>query len=1003
MANPNTCQNKIECLKIAQVNIRSLISHAKREEFRLFLRKEKPHLVLISETHLNSKHKVHFEGYNFYRNDRLNGNHGGTGICVIENIDSVQVIAPDSLISIETCNVKIETINGPILFSAIYRKPSTQINCNDLSKIIALNNNSTFVIGGDFNAHSPFWGGNKMCSNGRKLSDWFTANRDKYKMKIMAPAKPTCHSKNASSFIDFTILSEHLPILNCDINGKLPSNEIFSDHSVIFLNIACDKIKMIEPVRIKNFKKTNWPAFNKYIDENVNNTNIPMCRNMSRTEIDNVCVCIENIFMSAIEQFVPEIKIRPSRVELSARSLKIIKEKKNLLRKKYRNRNNINCASISSQLKLLNEAMIRSISDDYRKVLTHRFKSVRPDNNLFKTIKQLSSYKCINAMPATMYNDDKSIKYVSNAEKCEAFAAHFASSHNLTANSQSSMQNAVAEVNQLYENPTPIMIFSPDTPADFVDRSIAIEQQLVSKMFVSTEVVHIIIKSRNNKKSSGSDTMPNYALKKLSTSTIRLFAVLFNHITNIQYIPSNWKIASITPVPKPNKNIENTSNWRPISQISTLSKCYEKVMDNALRLECNEKELIDPCQFGFQPGCSTTHAIAKIVTDVAKGLNNGEPTMAVLIDLQSAFDVIWHDGLIFKLHKLGISPPLIALVKNYLTNRKFFVKLNKDKSGTKNIVAGTPQGSIISALLFILYLNDLPKPMNLICNIKRLLFADDIIIYTTTKNIDFARMAMNKFLNDVFTFLMKWKLKINVNKCESIPFVGHYKDLNLAIRKRALDCKFTINRTIIKKSSEVKYLGVILSQDFQFTKHVKHILGKINAALAMLNTLFTNKFVDKVVKLIMYKQLIRPLIMYASPCWLSPNVVSSYQVEQIRMKERQILRNCCSLFREPNGMKYINSKILYNEARVNRIDRELIKMNMKFIEKSKNHSKQIVRDLFAENNQNPDIVKYKPIDYFNTLKSANRLHENELLLIFNKKKFRPNESIYVQAQNTIDL
>lgn len=64
-------------------------------------------------------------------------------------------------------------------------------------------------------------------------------------MKIMSPAKPSCHSNGASSYIDFAILSNDLRILNCDTNGKLPSNEIFSDHSVIFMEIACDKIQMI--------------------------------------------------------------------------------------------------------------------------------------------------------------------------------------------------------------------------------------------------------------------------------------------------------------------------------------------------------------------------------------------------------------------------------------------------------------------------------------------------------------------------------------------------------------------------------------------------------------------------------------------------------------------------------------------------------------------------------------------------------------------------------------
>lgn len=1003
MANETDNSHEIDSLKIAQINIRSIVSHAKREEFRTFLRKNKPHIVLISETHLKSKHKIHFEGYKFYRCDRQDASHGGVAVCVMDTIKCSQLKSHDSVRSIEICSVEIETLNGPIILSALYRRPTIKLNCDDLSVIIDSNKNVKFVIAGDFNAHCPIWGSNKMCTNGRSVCEWYNANKSKYKMKIVAPTKPSCNSGGTSSFIDFAIISDDLQLLNCDINGKLPSDEIFSDHSVIFMQIACDKIQTIKPTSFKNFKKTNWINFNKYVDRKINDLNIPLYRNMSRYEIDNVCNGIENIFASAIKTFVPEIKIPHGKVELSTKSTNLIKEKKKLMRKKYRNRNNENIVHIKSQLKLVNQMMVNSISDDYKKWWRNKLKNVRPDNNLFKNIKQMSSYKSMSAMPSTIFKENKSCEFVTEREKCDAFSTQFAAAHELTFHNHSSIQNEVQQINELYENPEPILIFSSVLPANFKDDESSDRRPIFTDLFVSTTDVQNIIKSRNNKKSSGNDNMPNYALKKLSLSTIYWLAVVFNHITNIQYIPSNWKMACVTPVPKPNKNNEIVNNWRPISQLPTISKCYEKVIDTILRLECNERNLLDPYQFGFQPGCSTVDAISKIVSDISNGLNNGSPTMTMLIDLQSAFDVIWHNGLIYKLHLFKIKPPIIALIKNYLTNRKFYVKINESKSMTKDIIAGTPQGSIISALLFILYLNDLPKPSNFFCKINRLLFADDIVMYTTTKNVDFARLAMNKYLKDIYEFLTKWKLKMNINKCESISFVGHYKDMSAKIRKQALDCKFTLNGTHITKSKQVKYLGVVLSQNFQFANHVKHILNKVNAAHSMLFNLFKNHFVNKSVKIIMYKQLIRPLIMYASPCWLIINLVSSYQMEQLRKKERFFLRKCCNIYKNFITKKYINSQKLYNEARINRIDRELVKSNIKFVEKSRAHSKQVVRDLFNENALNQEEIKYKPIDYFNKLRSQNKLHENEMLLIFNKKRYKPNENVYVQAQNLVDV
>lgn len=244
---------------------------------------------------------------------------------------------------------------------------------------------------------------------------------------------------------------------------------------------------------------------------------------------------------------------------------------------------------------------------------------------------------------------------------------------------------------------------------------------------------------------------------------------------------------------------------------------------------------------------------------------------------------------------------------------------------------------------------------------------------------------------------------MNVSKCESISIVGHYKDLSKKIRKQALEAKFKIDRAIINKVEQVKYLGVVLSQNFQFISHVKHILKKVNAAQAMLYRIFSNKYISKAVKIIMYKQLIRPLITYASPCWLIKNVISSYQIELLRKKERHFLRKCCNIFKNNDNTKYINSELLYREARINRLDREIVKNNLNFVNKSKIHVKQMIRDTVSTNVEDLENLKYKPIDYYNILQNHNRLHENNLFLIFNKKKYKPNENIYVEAQNVNDF
>lgn len=165
-------------------------------------------------------------------------------------------------------------------------------------------------------------------------------------------------------------------------------------------------------------------------------------------------------------------------------------------------------------------------------------------------------------------------------------------------------------------------------------------------MFLCDNELKKIIANRKNKKSHGCDTLPIYALKKMSMTFVSPMVIFMNHITNIQYIPNVWKTGVVTPLPKPGKDPKNIKNWRPITQLPAISKCYEKHIDNQIRNFCEQQKLLDPNQYGFRPKRSTIQAAAIFANQIIEGMNNKSPTFAVLLDLQAEFDVIWHKGII---------------------------------------------------------------------------------------------------------------------------------------------------------------------------------------------------------------------------------------------------------------------------------------------------------------------------------------------------------------------
>eukprot|EP00102_Acyrthosiphon_pisum_P027246 XP_016664456.1 PREDICTED: RNA-directed DNA polymerase from mobile element jockey-like [Acyrthosiphon pisum] len=213
---------------------------------------------------------------------------------------------------------------------------------------------------------------------------------------------------------------------------------------------------------------------------------------------------------------------------------------------------------------------------------------------------------------------------------------------------------------------------------------------------------------------------------------------IFNGCLRLCYFPDVWKRGQIITIPKPGKNHADPVSYRPIILLSSIAKVFEIII--LAKLKSKTEHLIREEQFAFRKQHSTTLQLLKLTDELCKNRNDKKITPAIFLDVEKAFDKVWHEGLLNKLLKIGTPIHLVKLIESFLSSRCFNFRVENSVSTNHPISAGVPQGSWLSPYLYLVYTNDIPVNDN--CRLA--LFADDTMFYTTNRNPRYAILALQK-------------------------------------------------------------------------------------------------------------------------------------------------------------------------------------------------------------------------------------------------------------------
>lgn len=886
--------HKLKCL---HWNAQGLACYSKRIQLLKFAKDFDADVILLNETFFNEHHKFLISGYNIYRDDRVR--HGGGIAIAIKSSIKHKKLAKIRTREIENLRIEISIQHKNITLISAYNPPSSiQHFRHDLDKLV--NISGEYFIFGDFNAKHPSWNCISSNTNGNTL----------YSMQLNSnffihhTPNPTRFSQSASSSISPSTIDLLISNSSMDIEDlRTHQNIMMSDHTPVTCSIAC--IIPIRNMTYFDFKNTNWRSY-----RNVILSELPSftehSNNMDTTSVENLLVKFIDL-INRSTRVVPMKSRKEYQPILSDVTKICIRNRNAYLRRFQRSTNAIERTTLSSIVKQLNILIKANVHIDRNKQWDQFLQNLPSGSSRFWKLSKAMKGKKVSNIPNL--NNEGSIAET-DIVKANVLADIFVRNNSTTRNWNSPVDTHVNS---------------------FMEQFLLNSFRVASSEYTNLEEVKSIICQIKNKKSPGMDNVYGILIKNLPLAAVEFLVEIFNKCLYLGYFPKCLKRAKIIPILKPGKDKHIAESYRPISLLSIISKIFEKVILHRIADFIADRSIIPSFQFGFRAGHSTVHQVKTITDYIHHNKLNRLSTGAAFIDIEKAFDSIWHDGLIFKMNKLDFPVYIQKIIHSFLQNRSFVVKVGNEYSESSSTSAGLPQGSVLSPTLYSIFTSDIQIPSN--CKIA--LYADDTAILVHGKLSNAISKKLQNGLKTVDKYFRKWKVKINITKTQAIIFPYNKSP------KRIASVNVFANNNEVPYADMVKYLGVHLDKKLLFRDHINLSISKAHRILGALYPLlnYKSKLNSKNKKMI-YFSVIRPILLYANPIWKS---ASKCHLKKLQILQNKCLKIICNLPRR------FSTHRLHEEYNFQYIANTIDQQSSSFLEKCRRSEYPHIRRLGSNN------------------------------------------------------
>ena len=836
-------------LIILQVNINGI--NNKLEELKTLIKNTHADIITIQETKLTSKSNTpKVPTYTTVRADRPHKSGGGLITLIRDNITFTPTDIPSTINThnIELQMVKVHLNNTKhITIANVYIPPrdSTSTHHKTADKDIqhCIQHITTIphsVLTGDVNAHSSLWHSYTDDHRGQLIAE-VISNSDHISLNTDTPTRVPNTAFQQTSSPDITTVSNTL----YNRTSWQTHHALSSDHLPIMTTINIRHNFRLQTYRrtFTNYKKANWTQFTKDTELAFSQTTIP-------DDIHTANRIFTNIILLADKHNIPKGKM-PSTSRLLPEHIVC----------KITQRDNIRRANpCDPALKPLNLEITSDISlhkqNLWKEHLNANWDHRHNTHTLWKTIHGLSNRAAPTPQNCTITFNKKIATSPKNIVNC--FNKQFTNT----------VKHSTHKTNRS------------------IDRAVhKLPKHTIT--LTTTQVQEAIQHSKNNN-SVGPDNLSIRHLKHIGPLGLTFLTSMYTTALNKDIIPHMWKLANIIPIPKPNKDTNMGTSYRPISLLSVVAKTLEKCLLPYITANITQT----PTQHGYKAQHSTVTALHTLNNTVAKGFNQMAPparTITVALDMSKAFDTVNTHTLIGKLLQTSTPGTILKFVANYIKGRKAYTSFRNHKSIQRQVKTGVPQGGVLSPTLFNIHTADIPTPT---APVQVMMYADDITITSTHTSMSAARKYIQPYLHKVYDWTQHNNLIINPDKTTCTLFTPDPAEYNSNLG-------LNINNKALPMALHPKVLGLTLDPKLTYNAHIQNIATHAQKPLQVIKALTgTTWGKQKETLVATYKAVMRPTLEYASSIW-SP-MASPTSINKLQVMQNAALRACTGCTHDTN-------------------------------------------------------------------------------------------------------